>query len=304
MKTILPALLAIALISPVSTSLASFTEHDNIMHYSGKTKSIASIASNAIQHYGKSHTIIVLDDDNTLTTMPQVLGGVGWFNWQSNLLNKAPKNKMLVANNFGGLLDAQNLLFNVSKMDLTDNSIPAALNLFAQRGVRIIVETARGPDMSNITEKQLTTNRITNAKGVLLFKTSGLRNPNYPNINVTSYPTTLSCPSFSRPVRYTDGILYLAGQNKGVGLNCLLHTLSAHDIKAIVFADDLQSRVDQLRAEYKDSKAMHVDGIHFTKYDDRDQTPSTSEQREATAAYNNTSSALHGNLAKANVPAR
>src|SRR4051812_20257981 len=83
------------------------------------TPEFAEVAAAVVKY---AHTIeperilLVLDIDNTLLAMDTQLGSDQWFEWQKFLLDHEPNSKLLVADSFAGLLDAQGLLYNLSHM--------------------------------------------------------------------------------------------------------------------------------------------------------------------------------------------
>jgi hypothetical protein len=250
--------------------------------------------------------LIVLDDDNTLTTMPQFLGGVAWFNWQRSLLeSKSPEQ---VSHDFSGLLHAQHLLYMLKKMDLTDPNIPVVLNHYANIGIHIIVNTARSPNYADVTEHQLLRNGITpNGKpNTLLFKQTGIKNSATQSPNLDK---SLICGQgkilFRHPTAYRNGILYLSGQNKGLGLECLQKQLGYTNNKQrqftyIIFMDDTTKMLGDLHITYHKIPGIHLITIHFTKYDNRDHLPLNPIQairleKQATLQYKRITTSIQRN---------
>jgi hypothetical protein len=294
--------------------------YEHVKAYSGP-QSLARVVEKTIQvsahRYGKNaaqHVLVVLDDDNTLTTMPQFLGGVSWFGWQASLLKT--NSPLREFTSFAALIQGQRLLFVLRKMNLTDASIPSVLQGFAARGVHVIVDTARGPSFSDLTQEQLKENAVlsTTDSHSTLFKQAGLINK---HDNSTSYFANVSCPkinkAFSRPVLYRNGILFTTGQNKAQALQCLLHKLGYatkgknQQYTHIVYMDDVEKLVQIMQKEYQHNVNVQLTTLHFTKYVPRDSLPSDLHVRRALLAkankqYNNIMTVLHNNLAEANVP--
>lgn len=206
------------------------------------------IAQNKHPH----HLLLALDNDDTLTMMPcpslkncQYLGGPAWFSWQAALPARNPDR---IWKTFPQLLAINNLIFTMSKMVLDDPAIPSALQLADQRGAHIVVVTARGDDMSNATEKQLSENHI------------------LPFIEKNAIRATHHEWHAKRRVVYSHGILYLAGQNKGEMIKQFLaNTHETKRIQQIIFVDDTLQNVKDVANAYKNNPAVHVISIHFTR---------------------------------------
>ena len=324
MKRIFSVFLGLMLLVASGFVFAQAKEYDDIQKYTGEN-SFSSIVDNVIaeatKQYGNwqtaaPHVLIVLDVDNTLLTMPQFLGGVAWFNWQETLLGTT--NPQHVAKNFTNLLLAQRLLFVMNKMALTDAYIPNTLSIYARSGIHIIIDSARGPEYSSLTDHQLMDARIVGKGGnSTLFAQYGLKDPNY---NSTTYSAELSCKdangkTFTRPVSYVNGALYLSGQDKGVGLECLQDALgyanvsdpSKRQYTYIIFMDDLQKNLRAVMAEYKNVKNIELDAVHFTKDQNRDVLPADPAQaaqlkQKATIEYNSIYNTLADSLIDPDLP--
>lgn len=218
------------------------------------------------------HVLVVLDDDDTLTMLPcypysvgstpktacQYLGSPYWFNWQSGMSKNNPER---IWNSFSQLISINNLIFNASKMPLDDPSIPAFLRDAKARGAHIIVETARSYSMLGATETQLTQDNILN-----LIERAAIKTPDG-HISFPGYyfPT----PWNHHPVRciaYSHGILYAAGQNKGVMLQQFLaKTHQTSNIKTIIFVDDTLQNVKEVAAAFANDPAVDVLSIRFLR---------------------------------------
>lgn len=220
-----------------------------------------------------SQTLLVMDDDDTLTRMPcnnstecQYLGGPAWYSWQSSLPTNSPDR---VAQTSGGLLTDSALIFSLSNETYTQASTPSTLVSLTNSGVHLLVETARGPSLANSTHRQF--------QALTVNDTSSITNlAQLINDNALKGPEGL--PSFASPyqpcgnqsmrsVRYEQGVLYLAGQDKGEMLNCFLKHAQSNTIKNIVFIDDTQKNVESVYNAFKDNPNYHVIALHFTALD-------------------------------------
>lgn len=209
--------------------------------------------------------LLALDDDDTLTTMPcpsqnhcQYLGGTAWFEWQSKL----PANsKDRIWKSFSQLLNINKLIFTMSRMGVDDPAIPDALKTADKIGVNTLVASARGYDMMGATEVQFSQDHIFKPIEKNALKTDG-GHISYPGFYL---PTAWN----NKPVRlisYVHGVLYLAGQNKGVMLQQFLaktgNTKRIHDI---IFVDDTMQNVKDVANAYAKDPAVHVISIHYIR---------------------------------------
>lgn len=239
------------------------------------------------ENYGASHVLLVFDIDNTLLAMNQTLGSDQWFSWQESLLKKDPKSNALVAKNFNGLLKVQGLLFSLSGMHLTDNDIPTTLDRLKQSGYPMLVITSRGADFDHATLTALKTNKLNftddfkvdvpegqyNPYNLKALKLSGLTEEDVKNAN-------LKAP---RKVEFQDGVLFGAGQNKGILLKTLLAKSKA-DIKAIIFVDDSQKNVDAFNKVMKNSDYAVV-SYRYSKEDQEIADFDQSDKKSVTAKW-------------------
>lgn len=260
-----------------------------------------------VQSQGAKHVLVVLDDDDTLTTEPQVLGSIGWWMWQNQLLKTNPLNKDLVADNFQGLVQAQKLILQMSQMELTDLSIPHYLARWQQAGVTTMVLTARPANMAMLTQRQ--------------FTQLGLMGPGMPNFalhavltsnGTTSYPTDfLPCQKMYpdmkwRDVRYQNGILYDDGLNKGLVLQCFLQkTGMASRYTGILFADDQLVNDKDVYHAFASNHDIHLISVYYTREHSRQQETLVNKQwqAEAVAGWNKIVSTLQAVFKKPNLPA-
>lgn len=222
------------------------------------------------------HTLLVMDDDDTLTMMPcpkqgggqacQYLGGPAWFAWQEGLL-KERRDSFRVADNMNDLIGVAALLLDLNRMVYTEPDVPVVLHDLSQSGVRLLVLTARGPANLSATEKQFSSLSLGSGKtdflalvenNALVGKKSGIASiagPFLPQGCGASHP---------RPVSYQQGVMYVAGQNKGKMLECLLARTRSSAIHNIVFIDDTGANVVDVYMAFRNSGRFHVRALHYT----------------------------------------
>lgn len=219
------------------------------------------IAAILKQHTQPSNTLIVFDDDDTLTTLScpntkhcQYLGSPAWFDWQRSL---QADDHQRIGSTFTDLIEADTLIIDSSQMILTDKSEHSVIKNLQADGYHMIVETARKYNLENATEKQLDQNRL-----LALFQTNTLK-PKY-SAGAVASPFTVAY--FKRRVVYANGIYYVCGQNKALLLNALLPKLKQTDkLNTLVLIDDAQNNIDSFYQIYKSNKKIHGIAIHYTK---------------------------------------
>lgn len=89
-------------------------------------------------------TLLVFDLDDTLITMTQPLGSVGWWDWQSELQKTGKDPEKLFTADYQQLVRIQNILFQLIKMEVTDKYVLPFLNNATAQGTIIMGLTARG----------------------------------------------------------------------------------------------------------------------------------------------------------------
>jgi Protein of unknown function (DUF2608) len=210
------------------------------------TPEFAEVGAAVVQYAHKfkpERILLVLDLDNTLLAMDNPLGSDQWFEWQKYLLDHEPKSKLLVADSFTGLLEAQGLLYNLSHMHPPEEHLPGMIRRLQALGVRTLVLTSRGPEFRAATERELRRNGYDVAQSALPVRghSGGNFLPYDPENPVKDGLTKAEIERFHltkpRPINYENGILMTAGQHKGAMLLTLLHDAS-NDVDAVVYVDD------------------------------------------------------------------
>jgi hypothetical protein len=224
-----------------------------------------------------STTLLVMDDDDTLTMIScpkqkhidacQYLGGPAWYSWQSSLIETNSHYK--VAQTSEELLDISALLLAMNNMFYVEKDIPKTLNSLSKLGVKLVVLTARGSSNLSATNNQFSKLVVENpdaTKGpfnafiksnALVGKKSG--------ISSIASPFTPTVCGATREVSYQNGVMYVAGQNKGEMLQCLLNRTQSSKIKNIVFIDDTLQNVVDVNASFKNNDNYNVYALHYTQ---------------------------------------
>jgi len=269
----------------VTTTLAaslttSFATAEATRH---QVSSFAELAQHVNDLGDLTSTLVVMDDDDTLTMMPcpkgskpkncQYLGGPAWYAWQENLLTDNPDSPYLVAKDEATLLKLSTMLFAINNMVYTEADVPKVLNNLSSKGVRLLVETARGYETTSATAAQFSAlTAATGSYSQLISRNSLIMEDS----NTTSLPgpyTPCNIPG-SRSVNYQQGVIYVAGQNKGTMLQCLLQSYEnsesdnpALPIRNIVFIDDTQKNVDDIYQTFAGQQRYQVRALHYNAFD-------------------------------------
>ena len=223
-------------------------------------------------------TLVVMDNDDTLSTMPcpdpdnpdtcQYLGGAAWFDWQEAQMEAGAQPR--VADSFGELLSISGVLFALSYMPYTGEDVPVVVKALADSGVRLLVETARGKEFMNATFNQFSKLPIkdeTHDDLLSLISNHSLAFGKDGRPGMVS-PFQPCGDASARPIVFQQGAMFLAGQNKGVILKCILDQYNAQPnaqkITDIVFIDDSEKNVVNVHKAFKDSRDYNVIALHYT----------------------------------------
>lgn len=204
-------------------------------------------------------TLMVFDLDDTLITMTQPLGSVGWWDWQHELQKQDVDSDKLFTKDYQQLVRIQNILFQLVKMEVTDEYVIPFLKDAANQGTTLVGLTARGKEHLSATLMQLKDNQFTVDKK-LLFRKNGLKLNNHK----TSVAGNFHCPQFSREVIYQQGIMFLDGEDKGEALLCILAN-TKQDIKTILFVDDAKRNIISMDKAFANRDEFLVLNVFYTR---------------------------------------
>lgn len=205
-----------------------------------------------------ANTWLVFDLDDTLLTMKDSLGGVAWWEWQAELIERNVDSPLRVAKDINGLIEAQKQLFATQQVAVTDAYYPVMLNRLGQRGANLFALTARGEYFQTVTEQQLNTLHYTARDGLLFdaYRPVALRSK--------KHDKPFSCPDMFKTVSSQHGILYLANQNKGDALVCVLGQ-SKTKPSTLIFVDDSASNVQAMAQALRKYPDIDAHLILFTR---------------------------------------
>lgn len=259
----------------VNIIFSTFSSADSEIQEIASFKALHKIALD-LGKENLSKTLLVMDDDDTLTMMScpdqskinrcQYLGGPAWYSWQNSLLGT--QSKYRVANTMDELLEISTLLFAMNDMPYTEQDVPQVINELSKLGVRLLVETARGSDTASATSRQFTKLSVKDPKYknfMSLIQKNALpaTKSSIPSIASPYIPRCKQAGSKPRLISYQQGVMYVAGQNKGKMLQCLLKRTESSSIKNIIFIDDTLENVIDIAEAFESSK-FNVTALHYT----------------------------------------
>jgi hypothetical protein len=239
-----------------------------------ETKEFAEVGAAVLKY---AHTIrperilLVLDIDNTLLAMDQPLGSDQWFEWQRYLIDHEPKSKQKVANSFGGLLEAQGILYNLSHMHPPQENLPGMMRKLQALGIRTLVLTSRGSEYRAATERELRRNGYDFAASAIPTKDlpRGSFMPYDPKDpkrdGLTKEELTAYGLKEPKEVTYENGVMMTSGQHKGAMLLTLLHD-AGNEVDAIVYDDDNIKHVANVYGAVL-ARGKEITAFHYTRED-------------------------------------
>lgn len=204
-------------------------------------------------------TLLVFDLDDTLLTMSQALGSVGWWDWQHELQLNENQSDNLFTKDYQQLVRIQNILFQLVKMEVTDEYVLPFLKRAVGQNASLLGLTARGKEHLSATLMQLKDNEFM-IGDKLLFKKGELKLSD----NKTSITGHFHCPQFTRQVIYQQGIMFLDGEDKGQALLCVLAN-TKQPVKAIIFVDDAKRNIESMNKAFAQRDDVQVLNIFYTR---------------------------------------
>ncbi len=230
--------------------------------------------------YAADEILVVFDIDNTLLTSVNDFGSDAWFRWQDAIRKRQGCAHARVSADFGGLLSVQSLAFSVGDMRPTQDDTAELIRLLVEENHGVMALTARGPDIRSPTLRELREEGIAFPTApACRWKSDG--NPSLcARRGFISGDTILavaeealserereSLGAEPRLISYADGVMMVAGQNKGLMLRLLLAS-SPSSYEAIVFVDDGADNVINVEEAFDSDETELVKAFWYTAFEE------------------------------------
>ena len=216
------------------------------------------------EKYGPSEVLLVFDIDNTLLRAKQDLGSDQWFEWQSDAISHNTSEAGF--KDFDTLLEVQAHYYQLSTMSLTEACLPGIMKSFKDAGHPMFLLTSRGPNLRNVTERELKRNQLWFADSALM---KGIAE------DITEAP-------FKNSVSFMNGIFMTSGHHKGEALDYLVKK-SGKSFKAIIFVDDLERHTKRVFDKFA-STNTEISTFRFSREDVRVKSFKEGSKEEVTRA--------------------
>lgn len=253
---------------------------------------IKSTVESFASEYGELRTLVVFDIDDTLLTMKNDLGSDAWYNWQRRLDFKSPYS---VSTDFPGLLDVQRLLYQLSDMRKVEPISQTIVQNLIERGHPVMALTARGPESLSSTMRELSDQDYE----FLSAPVCGYPMCGYRGIITGSQVKAAAervrglftrLPELvgddPRAIGYSNGIMMVAGQNKGAMLQLLMASSGNEKYEAIVFIDDNERNIRKIEDAFK-GRPREIAIFHYKhlEHDVTDFLSNTGRQKAASDSW-------------------
>ena len=193
-----------------------------------------------------ARVLLILDIDNTLLTMPQYLGGDRWFNHHADLVAAKIDPDFL---DMGKLIAMQVALFSFASMEATEPEIPAMLAEARRQGIDTFLLSARGPELYDATRRELDRNGL-RVEGLNACATHPcMQDGTYSDDDIRSGLAAVGEEPSQSPyhdILIRNGVMLVAGQDKGVMLKLLMGAIGGRQYAHVVVADDGRKNIDAL----------------------------------------------------------
>ena len=185
--------------------------------------------------------IVVFDIDNTLLTTPQDLGGDTWYNW---------KRTGLSADAYRDLITNNTALLQLAKLRPTQPDTAALIAELQARHITVYALSARGTNLRGATEDVLKVNGIDFSGAPECGPPLCVKRGNLGDTEIRSAARQIGLPvpdKAFRSLTISDGLIMATGQNKGLVLNLLLHSLPGKGYTDVYFVDDTFSNITDMQ---------------------------------------------------------
>lgn len=193
----------------------------------------------------KKRVLFVVDIDDTILTMPQDLGSEAWLSERMAAIKaRTPAGQ---TPDYDPIFYEQALWYQVTNMVPTQADGPAVLAGLQDAGIPVYALTARDPNLRGQTERALSRAGYDLSKAPDCAKPLCTRRGRLRDSEIraagAALKVTLSNTAY-KDVTVQDGVMMVAGQDKGTMLLLLMGSLGKFD--AVYFVDDSQRNIDNM----------------------------------------------------------
>lgn len=194
----------------------------------------------------QGRVLLVLDIDNTLLTAPQYLGSDNWFNQHAVRIREGKDPDF---SSMSELITAQTIFFGMASLDATEPDIPGLLADADRAGVDIFLLSARGPELYDATRRELDRNKLQfrapYACAFFLCTDDGLYNDDEIRAGLAAIGEQSPVSPY-RNILIRNGMMLVAGQDKGVMLKLLIGAIGGQRYSRVIVADDGHENIEAL----------------------------------------------------------
>lgn len=213
-------------------------------------------------HAAKKRVLFVVDIDDTILTMPQDLGSEAWLSERMAAIKaRTPAGQ---TPDYEPIFYEQSLWYQVTNMQPTQADGPAVIAGLQDAGIPVYALTARDPNLRGQTERALTKAGYDLSKAPDCAKPLCVRRGRLRDGEIRAAGAALKVSLVDaayREVTVQDGVMMVAGQDKGTMLLLLMGSLGKYD--AVYFLDDSRRNIDNVARVAKTSKTpIYV--YHYT----------------------------------------
>jgi len=221
----------------------------NLLGATDELQLVTELTLEMAKTFGPEQILVVMDIDNTLLAMEQDLGSDQWYEWQKTLAEESPCSPLIA----GDTLEVQGALYFASAMRPTQPDAAKQIARLQEAGLKVIVLTSRGPGFRLATFRELRRN------GFNFWQNAWPPQRGFPEPFIPE--------GGSRQAVYEDGIIFAAGQDKGLTLKTVLEKSGQPFPQLIVMADDKQANLNEVMAAFSWS-GIKVHAWRYTREDD------------------------------------
>jgi hypothetical protein len=242
LKPLLFGLMALMVCAPAAEAKRHHARPHPVPAYISTTDLAVPVqAALKAQAEGK-RAIVVFDVDNTLLTAPQDLGGDTWYNWKKSGISAEAHHNLIINNT---------ALLQVAKLNPTQPDTASLIAQLQAKHIAVYGLSARGTDLRGATENVLKANGIDFSGAPECGPPLCVKRGNLTDTDIRAAVRHIGLPLPEKafyPITVSDGLIMATGQNKGLILNLLLHSLAGKGYTDVYFVDDTFKNITDMQA--------------------------------------------------------